>query len=278
MGFIQSFPKGHERTVKAKKQIILGFLTKGAIIFIKIMFIPLMLSILSELEYGVWLTLTSVLSWFTFFDLGLGNGLRNKLTHTITNMQFKRSKIYVSTAYAGLFIIVILLLIVFLVLIPLLNWNKIFNLPDSYSEFRLIVSIVIYFFLLSFVLKLINSILLANLMSGINGLIGFIVSFLSFILLYVFKNLHLANFISASFIISTVPVIVLFLVTIILFNGKLKNIRPSCKLISFSISKDLFSIGFKFFYIQVAVIILFTTDNFIISKVLGPEEDVPYNI
>ena len=36
--------------------------------------------------------------------------------------------------------------------------------------------------------------------------------------------------------------------------------------------------GFQFFIIQIAVLVLLTTDNFIISQVFGPEEVVPYHI
>ena len=73
----------HERTRLVQKNIILSFLIKGLSIAIGLVFVPLTINYIDAERYGIWLTLSSIIIWFNFFDLGLGNGLRNKLVEAI---------------------------------------------------------------------------------------------------------------------------------------------------------------------------------------------------
>jgi hypothetical protein len=57
------------------------------------------------MKYGSWLTLRSIILWFAFFDIGLGNGLRNKFTEAKAPGNLERTRIYISTAY-GLLILI----------------------------------------------------------------------------------------------------------------------------------------------------------------------------
>ena len=61
----------------------------------------------------------------------------------------------------------------------------------------------------------------------------------------------------------------------------MENIKLSNRLLEFidlSKLKDLFSLGLKFFIIQIAGILLYETNNIIISQLFGPAEVTPYNI
>ncbi|MCK7523619.1 MAG: hypothetical protein MZV64_41275 [Ignavibacteriales bacterium] len=62
--------------------------------------VPVTLNYLGKTEYGIWLTLASILSWLINLDFGLGNGLRNKLAEALALNDIKLARIYVSTAYA----------------------------------------------------------------------------------------------------------------------------------------------------------------------------------
>ena len=57
---------------------------------IYLLLVPITLGYLNPYEYGVWLTLNSILVWFNSFDIGLGNGLRNKLTIALAENDLKK--------------------------------------------------------------------------------------------------------------------------------------------------------------------------------------------
>lgn len=75
--------KFDKRNSKAIKNVLFSFFLKGGSILTSLLIVPMTLSYLNSYEYGVWLTLSSILSWIYILDIGLGNGLRNKLTEAL---------------------------------------------------------------------------------------------------------------------------------------------------------------------------------------------------
>jgi O-antigen/teichoic acid export membrane protein len=78
-----TFLSGHERSVRANKNIALSFFLKVLNVAIQFLFVPILLGYLSPIKYGVWVTIGSVINWLYFFDVGLGNGLRNRLAEAL---------------------------------------------------------------------------------------------------------------------------------------------------------------------------------------------------
>ena len=103
--------KGHQRSVKAKKNIIASFFIRGISIAISLIVVPLTLNYINPSRYGIWLTLSSIVSWFSFFDIGFGNGLRNKFAEAIAKGNTELAKIYISTTYAILILVISCILI-----------------------------------------------------------------------------------------------------------------------------------------------------------------------
>jgi O-antigen/teichoic acid export membrane protein len=68
------------------------------------------------------------------------------------------------------------------------------------------------------------------------------------------------------------------LLLIYYFFKKHAEVKPSIKYIDLSRIKEIASLGVKFFIIQMAVLVIFATDNIIITQVLGPEHVTPYNV
>ena len=54
--------------------------------------------------------------------------------------------------------------------------------------------------------------------------------------------------------------------------------KPQFKLWKKEHLKDISNLGFKFFIVQIASLVLFSSDNFIIIKLFGPEDVVKYNL
>ncbi len=97
--------KGQERSIKAKKNILASLFLKGTSIIISIILVPLTINYINVSQYGIWLTLSSIIGWFAFFDIGLTQGLRNKFAEAIAKGNDSLAQAYVSTTYAILAII-----------------------------------------------------------------------------------------------------------------------------------------------------------------------------
>ena len=80
---ISALFKGDQRTVLLLKNIIGSFVIKGWNCVVQLLLVPITLNCLTQYEYGIWLTINSILIWIDSFDIGLGNGLRNQLTQSL---------------------------------------------------------------------------------------------------------------------------------------------------------------------------------------------------
>ncbi len=271
--------KGSDRSKLAKKHILYSFFLKGISIIIGLMFVPLLLNYLDAERYGIWLTLTSIVGWFTFFDAGLGNGLRNRLTEALAKEDYQLAQEYVSTTYALISSVFIGVLILFYCINPFLHWNEILNtstIPER--ELSLLALIVFTFFLLRFIFNLIGIILMADQKPALNNAINPIGNIVSIIIIYILSFTMKGALVMMGFVLSVIPVVVLLVTSFFLFRGKYRHLKPSIKSINWKYSPMLLGLGVKFFIIQITAIVLFSTSNIIITQILGVEEVTIYNI
>jgi len=277
---LSSIKHGHERSIKAKRHILYSFGLKGISILIGLLYVPLLLDYLDPERYGIWLTLSSILGWFEFFDIGLGNGLRNRLTEAVARNNHELARTYVSTTYALLASIFTGVLILFYIVNPFLEWSNILNttaVPEK--ELSLLALVVFTFFIVRFIFKLIGTILMADQRPAVNNAFGPLGSLVTIIIIFILiKTTKDGSLLILGFVLSFVPVLILIIMTLILFNGRYKKYKPSIKFINFKYSRDLLSLGARFFILQVSSVILFSTSNIIITQVLGPQEVTVYNI
>lgn len=273
------FSKGHERSLRAKKNIAASFFLKGVNIIISFFLVPMTLDYINPTKYGIWLTISSVLGWFAFFDIGLGNGLRNKFAEALANSDLEAARSYVSTTYAILLILITNVYLIVIVLNPILNWTDILNTPvEMESELRTLVIIVFGFFSLQFVFKLVGTIITADQRPAIANSFGPISSIIALIIIYILTKTTTGSLIYLGATISACPVVVLALASLFFFMGEYKYCRPSVKYIDFKHSGELFGLGIQFFIIQIACLIIYATDNIIITQLFGPLEVTAYNI
>ena len=74
--FFSFIKKGNERSIKAKKNILAMLFLKGGNILVNLMLIPITINYVNADNYGIWLTVSSIISWMSFFDIGINNGLK----------------------------------------------------------------------------------------------------------------------------------------------------------------------------------------------------------
>jgi O-antigen/teichoic acid export membrane protein len=270
---------GHERSVKAKKNILASFLIKGGSIAISLLLVPLTINYINPSRYGIWLTLSSIIGWFSFFDIGFGHGLRNRFAEALALGQDELARIYVSTTYVILSIIIGIVLIIFLCINPFLNWTKILNTPSEMAgELRILVIIVFIFFCLKFVFQLIATILTANQEPAKASVFDLLGSLFSLIIIFVLTKTTTGNLVYLGIALSFIPVLILAVSSLWFYSHDYKRFAPSFKYVRFIYARNLMSLGIKFFIIQIAVIVMFNTNNIIVTQLFGPKEVTTFNV
>lgn len=271
--------KNATRSEKAKKNIIILFVLHVFNFFSIMALVPVTINYLGKVEYGIWLTLASMLSWLINLDFGIGNGLRNKLAEALAVNDIKLARTYVSTAYFVFAIGIIVALIVYFIIHGLLNWADLLNAPQDYQQLlNTLVFYTIILFLSQFLLKLITSIVNADQRPSLNGALSLIVNSVTLLVVFLLSKYAEPSLILFGLVSSAIPVIVFLAASLFLFKGHYENISPTFRAINFRYSSSLVKLGMQFFVIQISSLIVFTTDNIIISQLYGPEQVVIYNI
>lgn len=275
------FGSGHERTKKAQKNIVFSFVLKGLSIALGLISMPLTIHYLEPEKYGIYITLSSLIAWFSFFDIGFGGGLRNRFAEALAQGKHELARTYVSTTYAILSLIVGALMTVFLISNYFVNWNTILNVKQevvSGTELKLLAIITFTAFSASLVLRLITTILNADQRPALASIFDLIGKTLSVILILMLIEVSQGSLIYFTISQSFTSTFVLLLSSFWFFRGKYKKYRPSLKSIEFSKARDLLSLGVKFFILNIAAILLYQTNNLIISQLFGPSQVAGYSV
>lgn len=271
--------KGHERSVKAKTNVLASFLYRGLSVALSLLFVPIVLDYLDPTRYGTWLTITSIAGWVGLLDIGLGNGLRNKFANALAKEDKEAARTYVSTTYVVLSLLFGLVFILFMIINPFLNWASILNAsPDMAKELSALAIIVFGSFCLLFVSQLITVILVADQRPSLVELINLIGKALILLIIYALPRRTSGSLLYFGITFSAAPVVLLIAASIFFYMRDYREFIPSIRYVNFEYAKELVHLGVKFFIIQIAVVIVFTTDNVIIAQLYDPSYVTPYHI
>lgn len=279
LSLTQKFNQGQGRTVRAKKNILGSIFIKGGSVAISLILVPLTIEYVNATQYGIWLVLSSIVGWFSFFNIGLTHGLRNKFAEARAKGEDSDAQTYVSTTYATLGLIFGLVWIVFLVVNPFLDWVKILDASaDMRSELSMLAVIVFTYFCLQFVLKVVTTLILADQQPAKASLVDLIGQGVSLIFIVVLVKTTEGSLINLGWALCLSPILVLIAANIFFFKGKYYKYRPLLSKVDFSKSRGLFNLGLIFFIIQIAGLIQYQSANIIIAQSFGTYEVTAYNI
>lgn len=270
---------GSARSAKAKKNIVFMLFIKGASILIGLVMVPLTLSYVDSGTYGIWLTLSSMIGWISFFDIGLNNGLKNKLAEAIAAGDTELGRKYVSTTYAVLSLIFIPIMVILLIVAPLLDWQQLLNISvDDASGLLASVCVVITYFCVNFILNTINVVLLADQRPADSSLRSFIQQLVSLLIIFFLVKTTSGSLLKLCIGLCISPLLVSGIFNITLFSGRYKVFAPSLRYVDFHQIPSLMRLGVQFFIIQIAGVIQYQLVNFLIIRHFGPNDVTAYNI
>lgn len=270
---------GNERSIRFKKNVLSLLVLRVLSIFLSFLLVPLTINYVDTTQYGIWLTLSSVVGWMSFFDIGLSNGLRNRFAQAVARNDTSLARKYVSTTYAILSLIFIPVLAISITVSLVIDWGKLLNVDIAdIQNFTYVVVIVFIYFAIKFILSTINVILNADQRPAESSLRSLIEQVVSIIVIFVLTKTTDGSLLYLSIALCIIPLIVLLLFNVTLFNTRYRQFSPSFKFIEFRVAPDLFNLGMKFFVIQISGIIKYQTSSFIIIRSFGAIEVTNYNI
>jgi O-antigen/teichoic acid export membrane protein len=270
---------GPQRSIIVKKNIIGSLLIKLANILTGLILLPLTINYVDAKVYGIWLTLAAIVSWFNFFDIGLGNGLKNKLAEALTKKDYDMARIYISTTYALLFILIIPVLIGFFIINPYINWIKILNTENEFaSDIRILIILVFISFAFQFILKLISVILSADQKTAKASSINLVSNIVTLVIIYILTKTTTGSLVYLGLTLSGVPLVVYAGYNVWLYTTKYKYLIPSIRSIDLKYTKELGALGIQFFIIQIAAVTIYTSSNILITQLFGSSSVTSYNV
>lgn len=277
--FTDFFTKGHQRSIEAKKNIAASFLIKGASIVINLALVPITINYVNPTQYGIWLTLSSIVAWFSFFDIGLGNGLRNRFAEAKAKGQTEKARIYISTTYAILALIFGTVWLLFFIANFFIRWCSVLNAPsDMAHELSILALIVFSFFCMQMVLKIMNTVLIADQKPAIASFFDMSGQLFSLLIIYILVRTTKGTLVYLGLGLGFAPVFIYLLSSFFVYSLKYKDYIPKIEFVRFSYARDIISLGSKFFLIQISAVIIFQTTNIVIAQTLNPNYVTVYNI
>jgi len=273
------FSNGSQRTLRAKKNITISFLTKGLSILISFLIVPITLGYVGKVEYGIWMTISSIIGWFAFFDIGLGNGLRNKLAEALAKDDKETAKIYISSAFALITGMSALMFLGFFIAANFISWNAVLNtnLVSNQELFKIVV-VVFFFFCIGFIMKVLSAILQAMQRYAINDILGVIAQFLGLVAIYILVKTTDGSLFNLCLVYGSNSAIVLLIASFFLFSKSLKEFSPRFQNINLRKAIPLLNLGMWFFFGQILYLVINQTSIILVVQFFGPEDVTVYNL
>lgn len=270
---------GESRTVSVKKNIVGSFLNKGISIVISFMLVPLTIGYVSPELYGVWLTVSSILTWLCFLDIGFTQGLKNKLTEALAYKNWELGKSFVSTTYFMMIVIFIPVCVILELCVPIINWTKLLNVDPIYAgEIVRVMYVLIAFVCIQMVANVLVSVVAAYQKVALSNTFAVIGNLLSLIIIFILTKTCPPSLMSLSFTLAAMPIIVTIIASFILYSKQFRKVAPNISHINKTYVSQLFGLGYKFFIINIQVVVVYQATNILISNVSSPLQVTTYNI
>lgn len=273
------FVGGDARSSLVKKNILGAVALKGVAMLTSFVLVPLTIDYLDSEVYGIWLTITSILYWISFFDIGLGNGMRNYLSAAFAKGDMTMASKYISTTGVMLSLIAAFLMLVCYAILPLIDFQTLFNTSAISEELlRQAVTVAVMTTLMLFVVKIVGIIYIAMQLSAVNDLLGVLGHVLALAAVYILSQSTTGNLLYVVYAFTIPPIFVFAFASIPLFYQH-KELRPSLLSVDWSLNRQIVGKGLGFFVIQMtSCLIIYGLSNVFIAHYCGPAAVTSYGV
>ena len=259
--------------------IVASFLIKGWSALIVLLMVPATLHCLGEYKNGIWLTISSLLLWIDNMDIGLGNGLRNKIAEYMAHDEKERTRSLISSTFAMLTCIIIPVLLILLLLIAVGDPYLVFNAsPEKVDHLDQVLMATVILVCSTFIFKLIGNFYMGMQLPAVSNLLVALGQTLALVGTYIVLWSGSHSMMLIALVNTASPLLIYQLAYPFTFYYKYPHLRPSLKLVDFKEAKAVINMGVQFFIMQISSVVLFMTSNLLISNLFTPALVTPYQI
>ena len=276
---VDSRHESHRRYRRIFAAGVSALLGRGIGLLVSVITVPLTVRYLGAERYGLWMTISSTVTMFFALDIGIASTLTNLISQAYAKNDRRQAAIYFATALWTVVGVSAILALLGCALWPQVNWASAFHLPDgglSREAARATAAA-----LLIFVFALPAS-LAPRVLGG-------------------YQELHTANLFTAAGSILSLLVVI----AVVQFRGSLTVLvagyagsslaanaaallwiclhhkpwlKPWPRLVQINVINKVVASGVQFFLIQLAGLIVFSSDNLVIAHYLSAAEVTPYSV
>ena len=241
--------------------------------------LPLAVRYLGAERYGVWATVTTTAVWVNLLDLGIANTLTNHISRAFALDDKRSAASYFTNALALTGGIAGSAAILCAIVLPRINWIRLLNVSSGVSavEVNCTVAAACAVMLLALPCNLVSKLLAGYQELHRNNYVicaGAVASLVGLAL-----GIGLRVSMPTLFVMSVGCLTFATLGNLLFVVGWQKPwLRPRLSLVDRSVVRELLDSGSSFFLIQVAAVVVFSSDNLIVSHYLGASEVTPYSV
>jgi O-antigen/teichoic acid export membrane protein len=271
--------RSRERYRRAALTTSTSVLARAVTVFTSLVTVRLTLQYLGTERYGLWMSITSVVSLLVFADLGMGNGLLNAIAAAHGKDDIESEQKYVSSAFFVLFGIAVFLLGLFGLAYPFVPWPRVFNVSSPLAAREAGPAVVVFLlcFLLNMPLGVVQRVqtghqegYATNLWTAIGSLtgLGSLLVALHFRGGLVWLLLSIAGGQVLGVLGNWAQE----------FRFARPELLPAWTNWDSAAARKIMGMGIMFFLLQVCGAFTFPLDNIIITQILGPEAVTQYAV
>jgi O-antigen/teichoic acid export membrane protein len=275
----QPSERSHGRYRRILEASVSAILSKGITLLVSLATVPIAVRYLGPELYGIWITLSTTITLLVVLDLGIANTLTNLISEAYAADDSQRAARYATTAFWIVVLVASVLALVGLLIWPHVDWGAIFNVRNPALRESISKSVLIAYI-----------IFLISLPAGLAGK-----------MLGGYQEVRTANlFTAAGSVLSLIFVIAIvrlhgsLQLLVLSYSGSIVGTNLLCLLwlwahhkpwlapwrgkIDRTVVRRLMRTGGEFFIIQLAGLVVFNSDNLVITHYLGPAAVTPYNV
>lgn len=259
-----------------------AFAVKGASLVVSLVTTPAYIRYFDNNEVlGIWYTMLSVLLWFLNFDLGIGNGIRNRLVKDFSANDTQSARVTISSGMFMSTLVSLVLLVLGTVLIFLVDLQTLYNIEAEIVSYRALLISTIFVFVaivLRFFLTTVTSVFYALQQSSVNNFLHLCSTILQlvFVLVMDFGSPE-RNLIALSLSYIAAANLPTVIGGFIIFGKRLKDSRPSLRCIEKERARSVMNVGMVFFACQIFYMLLINSNEVLITSLYDPAYTTEYS-